>query len=49
MIDELSLMFGDKVPRVYWCLALRAMLQDGRLRGIGAIARARRSRATMPR
>jgi hypothetical protein len=42
VMDELSLMFGNQVPRVYWSLALRAMLQGGKLRGIGALARARR-------
>ena len=42
-MDKLSLLFGDKVPRAYWKLVLRAMLQDGKLRGISALARARRS------
>jgi hypothetical protein len=44
IIDELSLFVGDKVPRVYWALALRAMLASGKLSGIGALARARRSK-----
>jgi hypothetical protein len=44
VMDELSLMFGNKVPRLYWSLALRAMLHGGKLCGIGALARARRAR-----
>lgn len=49
VMDELSLMFGNKVPRVYWSLALRAMLHGGKLRGIGAIARvARKNRGAPP-
>lgn len=44
IIAELTLLFGDKVPRAYCSLALRAMLQGGRLRGIRALARARRAR-----
>jgi len=44
VMDELSLIFGNKVPRVYWSLALRAMLHGGKLRGIRALARARRAR-----
>lgn len=44
ILDELRLICGDAVPRVYWALALRAMIRRDpaghpRLRGIGAIAR----------
>lgn len=44
VMDEFSLMFGNKVPRVYWSLALRPMLHGGKLRGIGALARVHRAR-----
>jgi len=46
ILDELRLICGEAVPRVYWALALRAMIRrdpTGRpvLRGIGALARGR--------
>jgi len=44
IIDELSLLSGGEVPRAYWALAMRAMLQGGKLRGIAALARVRRAR-----
>lgn len=39
LLDELELLCGRSVPRVYWALVLRAMVAEPRLRGIGALAR----------
>jgi len=44
LLEELELICGRRVPRVYWALVLRAMLAGGELRGVAA--RARRARAT---
>lgn len=51
LLDELTDVFGDAVPRVYLALAVRAMMQGGQLRGIGALARERRATSgrTRPR
>jgi hypothetical protein len=42
LLDELELLCGRSVPRVYWALVVRAMLAEPQLRGIGALARAAR-------
>lgn len=39
LLDELELLRGRSVPRVYLALVVRAMLAEPRLRGIGSLAR----------